>query len=75
MARAGDVFVPLIRWSTVATKGGCIAIELTWSESEADFRAGRVEEARVFLPAGKARQFAAAMIEQAEIAEPPARLN
>ncbi|MBV9828895.1 MAG: hypothetical protein JO001_25000 [Alphaproteobacteria bacterium] len=75
MAGASDVFVPLIRWFTVATKGECVAIELTWSETEADFRAGRVKEARIFLPASKARQFAAAIIEQAAIAEPLAKLN
>jgi len=75
MAGAGNVFVPLIRWFTVATKGECVAIELTWSETEADFRVGRVEQARIFLPASKARQFAAAMLEQAEIAEPLVKLN
>jgi len=75
MAKPGDVFVPIVRYKTVPMSQESVGIEFTWAMSEADLRAGRLQTARLLLPAAQIRELAQVLLEQAAIAEQRARPN
>jgi hypothetical protein len=48
--------------------GGHIGVKLVWAESEADFRAGKLKTARLFLSPNAVEEFAAELRRQVEAA-------
>ena len=66
MATAGDTFLPITGWSTIAMESA-VGIELIWAESEVDLRAGRLKTARVVLAAEKAVELGDSLRSQAAI--------
>jgi hypothetical protein len=67
VATAGDTFLPITGWSTIAMAEGAVGIELIWAESEDNLRASRLKTARVFLAAEKAVELADSLRSQAAI--------
>jgi|HubBroStandDraft_1064217.scaffolds.fasta_scaffold852527_2 hypothetical protein len=67
MAKAGDRFLPITGWATIAMAEGMVGIELIWAESEDDLRAGRLKTVRVVLSAEKAVELGDSLRSQAAI--------
>jgi hypothetical protein len=49
VAKYGDAFYPLVSTFVGPIDQGQIGLELEWAESDADFRAGKLKTARLFL--------------------------
>jgi hypothetical protein len=67
-AKYGDAFCPVSNYFAEPIDGGNIGVELEWAESEADFKAGRLQIARLFLSPDAAEEFAAELRRQVEAA-------
>jgi hypothetical protein len=61
-------FYPIANYFVGPIDGGNIGVELEWAESEADFRAGRLETARLFLAPDAVEEFAADLRRQVDAA-------
>jgi hypothetical protein len=65
-AKYGDAFYPVANYFAGPIDGGNIGFELAWAESEADFKAGKLKTARLFLRPDAAEDFAAELRRQVE---------
>jgi hypothetical protein len=67
VAKYGDAFYPVASHFAGPIDGGNIGLEIAWAESEAEFKAGKLETVRLFLDPDEIEEFAAKLRRQIEV--------